>query len=259
MSMAKGEAASQPGWYESFFDERYLQFYPVLRQQPVATAEAEQIAALLGLQPGQRVLDLGCGTGRHSVALAQLGLEVTGLDLSEVLLEQAQRTARTADVEVRWLRRDMRELDDLDPFDACVSLYTAFGFFGDEEDQEVLRQITAALRPGGALLLDLTNHLGYLRRFPAEVWHETDEAVTREQNHYDATTGFLVTRRTGFPKQGGRIDLPPSAVRAYLPHELQRMLRRAGLHVERLLGGLGGLPYAWSESPNQVYLCRRPA
>ena len=249
---------SDPRWYEAFFDERYLRFYPVLKQQPVASEEAATVMRLLQLEPGQRVLDLGCGTGRHSVALAGLKLEVVGLDLSEPLLEQARTTALAAGVEVRWIRRDMRELDDLGPFDACVSLYTAFGFFGDEEDLEVLRQITAVLRPGGRLLLDLTNHLGYLRRFPVEVWRETGEAVTRERNHFDAPSGFLVTHRTAFLKQGGTLELPPSRVRAYLPHEVQGMLQRAGLAVERVLGELGEVPFSWADSPSQVYLCRRP-
>jgi SAM-dependent methyltransferase len=245
-------------WYDGFFDERYLRFYPVLRKRPVAPEEAEVVMRLLGLEPGQRVLDLGCGTGRHSVALVQLGLQVVGLDLSETLLEQGRRTAAEAGVEVTWLQRDMRDLDDLDPFDACVSLYTAFGFFGDEEDQEVLRQVAGALKAGGRLLLDLTNHLGYLRRFPVEVWHETGEAVTRERNRYDPLAGVLITRRTAFLKQGGSVELPETRVRAYLPHEVAAMLGRAGFALESMSGALAeNAPFSWADSPNQVYLCRR--
>jgi len=130
-------------WYEQLFDERYLTFYPVIRREPVAAHAARQVADLLGLGAGQRVLDLGCGTGRYAVALARLGLEVTGLDLSRTLLSQARETARREDVALSWLERDMRDLDDLGPFEGCVSLYTAFGFLGDEEDQEVLRRMLA--------------------------------------------------------------------------------------------------------------------
>ena len=156
-------------WYESLFDERYLDFFPVLRKRPLAIEDARAVCSLLELQPGQRVLDLGCGTGRHSVALALAGMTVTGVDLSAALLERARATASAEGMQVSWLQRDMRELDDLGPFDACVNLYTAFGFFGDDEDQEVLLQVAAALAPGGKLLLDLTNHLAYLRSFSPEV------------------------------------------------------------------------------------------
>jgi len=244
-------------WYESFFDERYLAFYPTLVQHPVAEEEARAVAALLGLSAGQRVLDLGCGTGRHSIALAGLGLEVTGLDLSEALLAQARREASARGVEVRWVCQDMRDLDDLGPFDACVCLYTAFGFFGDVEDQEVLLQIAAALAPAGRLLLDVTNHLGYLCRFPREVWRETDRAVLCERNSYDPLSGVLSTERICFPREGGRTDLPVSRVRAYLPHELRAMLGRAGLAIEQLNGGLADVPFIWSSSPCQVYRCRK--
>jgi SAM-dependent methyltransferase len=245
-------------WYEDFFDERYLDFYPVLRERPVALEEARVVAQLLALEPGAAVLDLGCGTGRHAVALAKLGFEVTGVDLSPVLLAQARRTAAAEGVAPRWLQRDMRQLQDVGPFDACVSLYTAFGFLGDEEDGEVLRQIAATLRPGGRLLLDLTNFLGFLRRFPPEVWHESEQALLRERNLYEAETGVLVTRRTAYLKRGGQIDLPASRVRAYLPHEVRALLGRAGLHVERVLGALADRPFSWADSPNQVYLCTKP-
>ena len=242
-------------WYEELFDERYLTFYPVLRQQPVSPEEARFVVQALGLEEGDAILDLGCGTGRHSVALAQQGLKVTGLDLSETLLNQGRSSAEAAGVEVNWLERDMRDLEDLGPFDACASLYTAFGFFGDDEDQEVLYQVAAALAPGGRFLLDLTNFLGYLCDLPREVWTENDRAVLRERNEYEAHSGGLVTHRACFFKEGGRLDLPPSWVRAYLPHEVLRMLRRAGLRADKILGALADAPFAWESSPNQVYIC----
>lgn len=244
-------------WYESLFDERYLSFYPVLRERPVAPEEAQAAAALLELDAGARVLDLGCGTGRHSVALAEAGFDVTGLDLSEPLLAAARATAAARGCTVRWICRDMRDLQDLGPFDACLCLYTAFGFFGDVEDQEVLMQVAAALAPRGQLLLDVTNHLGYLRRFPREVWRETADAVLCERNTYEPLSGVLVTERLRFPRSGGREALPPSRVRAYLPHELRAMLGRAGLHVEKLYGSLGGSAFEWAASPCQVFCCRR--
>lgn len=244
-------------WYETFFDERYLAFYPVLRDKPLAEEEARFVVDVLDLEPGQSVLDIGCGTGRHSVALARLGMQVTGLDLSPQLLEQARTTAESCGVQVTWCQRDMRDLDDLGPFDACISMYTAFGFFGDTEDQEVLYQAAAALRPGGALLLDLTNHLGYLRRFPRQVWHETEDAVLKESHTYEPMSGILITRRTCYWKEGGTMELPISRVRAYLPHEVRIMLERAGLRVIQVLGALKEVPFNWEDSPNQVYICRR--
>jgi 2-polyprenyl-3-methyl-5-hydroxy-6-metoxy-1,4-benzoquinol methylase len=245
-------------WYETFFDRRYLDFYPSLRSAPLATADAAQVCALLELEPGASLLDLGCGTGRHSVALAQLGLRVTGLDLSSELLAQARATEAASGLTLRWLQRDMRELDGLGPFDAVVSLYTAFGFLGDEEDRRVLAAVARVLRPGGCFLLDVTNFLGYLTRFPPEVWHESETAVLRERNRYEPEQGLLLTERTAYLKSGGRLELPTSRVRAYLPHELRARLHDAGFEILRMLGCLGEEPFDWSSSRSQVYLCRRP-
>ena len=245
-------------WYETFFDERYLDFYPGLRARPVAERDAAFVCAALSLEPGDRVLDLGCGTGRHAVALAERGLTVTGLDLSPALLAHARETAAERGVEVTWLERDMRDLDDLGPFDAVVSLFTAFGLIGEAGDQEVLHQVRAALRPGGQLLLDLTNFARFLRRFSPQVWHESDQAVLQERHHYEAETGTLVTERVGHFKRGGTFELPTSRVRAYFPHEVRALLRRAGLRVERVYGALSDVRFDWASSPNQVYRCRRP-
>jgi hypothetical protein len=116
--------------------------------------------------------------------------------------------------------------------------------------------VAAALRPGGRLLLDLSNFLGYLRQLPRDVWRETEQSLTREQNHYEAQTGTLVTTRTCFWKQGGRLDLPTSRVRAYFPHEVLALLRAAGFEVLQTLGALAAVPFAWDSSQNQVYLCQ---
>ncbi|MFZ5786758.1 MAG: SAM-dependent methyltransferase [Acidobacteriota bacterium] len=243
-------------WYESFFDRRYLDFYPSLRSAPIASDDATFVARVLELEPGASLLDLGCGTGRHSVALAQLGLRVTGLDLSEDLLAQARATEAASGIAVSWIQRDMRELDGLGPFDAVVSLHTAFGFLGEEEDRRVLAGVARILRKRGRFLLDVTNFLGYLTRFPAEVWHESQDAVHRERNRYEPERGVLVTERTAYLKQGGTLELPASHVRAYLPHELRTMLGAAGFEIEAIYGALSPLPFHWQSSPNQVFLCQ---
>ncbi|MFH1129761.1 MAG: class I SAM-dependent methyltransferase [Pseudomonadota bacterium] len=245
-------------WYETFFDERYPTFYPILKYKKVATEEAQFVVKTLSLGKGEKILDLGCGTGRHSVALAQAGMEVTGIDLSEHQLDLARATAKECKVQVAWLQRDMRDLDDLGPFDVCVSLFTVFGYFDEqEENQEVILQVAAALREGGRFLLDIFNHPAYVSRFPKDVWHENDDAVLKESTSYEVSTGMVVTDRTCFWKKGGELKMPQSRVRAYLPHEIYAMMNRAGLRVEKVFGGLNEEPFDLGTSLRQVYICRK--
>lgn len=244
-------------WFEELFDERYLDFYEGLRRGEPADRDADFLADVLGLQPGARVLDLGCGTGRHAVPLALRGCQVVGVDLSETLLGQARALARRRGADVTWQRRDMRDLGGLGPFDACVCLYTAFGYLGDAGDAQVLAAVHDVLAPGGALVLDVTNFRAVIRTAGGVLWRESETAIHREAHRYDPLTGVLSTERTLFHKGGGATQLPVSRVRAYLPHEVARLLAQAGLDVVRVFGDLADVGFEWDRSPRQVFLAQR--
>src|SRR3989449_1236041 len=133
-SMAKGPKR----WYEDFFGSDYLIRYV----HPETPAQVEAIDKILHLRKGGRILDVGCGAGRHSVGLAQRGYRVTGLDLSAPLLAEARKAARGAGVKATFVQGDMRRLRFRGAFDAAISMFTSFGFFDrQEEDREVLRGI----------------------------------------------------------------------------------------------------------------------
>ena len=106
----------------------------------------------LGLEPGQRVLDVGCGPGRHAYALAEAGLEVVGVDISRRFVDLASAGAPEG---ATFVRGDARELRYDAEFDAAISLCQgAFGLAGGpgaplDADGEVLRGIARALKPGG--------------------------------------------------------------------------------------------------------------
>jgi SAM-dependent methyltransferase len=244
-------------WYESLFDERYLVLYEEAFHAGASAAEIDFIERAIALDPGSRVLDLGCGYGRHAIPLALRGYQVTGLDLSAVQIDAARRLAAELGAEVQWLRRDLRDLSGLGPFDACLCLYTVFGYFTDEDNARALAQVHAVLRPGGVLLLDVDNPLGLLPRLPEQRWHETARGVRREVHEYEPMTGRLVSRRSLIQGAGLRLDLPESSVRLYLPHELAALLRSTGFEVEQLHGGVSGAPYHWKLSTMQSFVARR--
>ena len=246
-------------WYEELFDERYLDFYSELRERPLATEDAEFVHQALALGPRSRLLDLGCGMGRHAVALARHGYRVTGVDLSEVLLGRARALAQQHKLDVELVRRDMRHIADLGPFAACICLYTVLGYFEDDDNRAVVRAVSQALEPGGLFMLDVTNPLAWHSRWPGERWRETPSGITREKAHYEPITGRLVSERTLFRNDGQRVEVPPSSVRMYAPHEIAAVLAQAGFVVEQLHGGLGGEPFDYKRSLVQVWVARKPA
>ena len=142
-------------WFE---DESFWNaLYPFMfegRKFEVAEDEARGILDMAGLVKGS-VLDLACGPGRHAVALAKEGFQVTGVDLSPFLLQKAVNLARAESVDVEWVQEDMRRFLRPQAFDLVISMFTSFGYFDDKrEDMTVLRNVHRSLREGGALVIE---------------------------------------------------------------------------------------------------------
>lgn len=141
-------------WYRSWFGEEYLSLYPHRDRE-----EAEHAVRLLrtatGRGGGDRALDLGCGPGRHLLALEEAGFRAVGLDLSPVLL----RRAREEGVESPLIRGDMRHVPlSTASLDVVTNFFTSFGYFSDAgDDRRVLGEVRRVLRPGGHVLLDFLN------------------------------------------------------------------------------------------------------
>jgi SAM-dependent methyltransferase len=246
-------------WYESLFGEEYLRLWAPSLTQERTDAEMDGILRLLELPPGARVLDLCCGHGRHAVPLAERGFRVTGLDLSETFLNHARRAAAERGVEVTWLHGDMCHLPFDGEFDAGVNLFTAFGYFeNEEEDLEVLRGVRRALRPGGKFLLDVMNRESLMRRFqPHSITRHEDGLLSLDERTLDPLTGRVATRMTVIHADGSRHEHRWD-VRVYSLTELARLLKAAGLELASYYGGLDGSP--WSlERPRLAVLAIRPA
>lgn len=135
---------------------------------------------VLGLKKGQRVLDVGCGPGRHSVALAKAGLSVTGIDVSRRFLELAADQARTAGVSASFFEVDARQMPFENEFDAVVSICQgAFGLMGGD-DSLVLKRMAESLKPGGVLVLTAFSSLFEASNPRPEASLDVDAGVVHE-------------------------------------------------------------------------------
>lgn len=135
---------------------------------------------LLKLPAGARVLDVGCGPGRHAVRLAQSGLAVTGVDISRRFLEIAAEDARAAGVKAAFFEVDARRMPFADEFDAVISLCQGgFGLMGPD-DSVVLRRMMEALKPGGTLVMTAFSALFEARHPREEATFDADQGVVHE-------------------------------------------------------------------------------
>jgi ubiquinone/menaquinone biosynthesis C-methylase UbiE len=236
------QMGNSPSWEAMYGDEEYSWFWPPVYNPKSNLREIEAVVALLEAQPGTRLLDLACGQGWLTIALAQRGFQVTGFDLSAALLTRAEQVADQAGVKIEWIRGDMRELPGAwtDEFTNVTLTLSEFGCFADEADnQKVLDEVVRVLKTGGHFLLDLVvNRDGLILRGETRNCLEGNGFFVSEQGHLDLVSG-LHERVYHWYHQGQRHEARWQ-IRTYTPPEVTRMLEKAGLRVLAVYGNLMG-------------------
>lgn len=228
-------------WYRAFFHGDWQRGAAGMITAESGEAQAKFIADVLQLTPGARVLDTVCGNGRHAVALAKMGYDVTGTDLSEEQIAAARAAASAAGVRIPFEVRDMRELPFDGEFDAAYNVFTSFGYFEDQQDdRRALRSFRRALRLGGAFFIDYINFIGIVPRFsPASFTRGGDDVLMLTEHRWELLDGTMRDTWTIVEKGGERRSYD-SLVRMYTPYELRRELDAVGLKVTRAFGGWDG-------------------
>lgn len=219
-------------WYERYFTADYWSYADDEYRPERTAAEVDYLAGVLDrYAPGRRVLDLGCGVGRHAVGLAGRGFAVTGLDISGYALDRAASAAATAGVRLDLRRLDLLGEWDVPAVDAVVCVQ-AFGWGSDDDQLALLRRVRRALAPGGVLVLDHSNVLAIAARYAPESRADIGGASFHFVRRYDPVTG-----RSGGEVRVRRADgtaaVLPDDVRLYQPAEVAGLLDRAGFAVLR--------------------------
>jgi SAM-dependent methyltransferase len=231
MNEGRSEVLDEPEqeWFRSYFDRAFLRIYRPLLPADAAQEEAAAIIEAMGLQRGDRVLDLGCGWGRHTVPLAASGLRVTGLDRAELLLREGQavRGAGTS-----WVCADVRELPFSGTFHGAVSLFSSLGYFlDDREDLRALCAVREALIPGGIFLMEMTHRDLVAREYAERDWWE-DEDGTRVwvEREFDAVAG-VSHERLVWSTADGEAGEKRHSIRIRTPSEWAALLTEAGFRT----------------------------
>jgi ubiquinone/menaquinone biosynthesis C-methylase UbiE len=232
--------------WDSFFSDFYLRAYAGDERDVQAETDALAAARLAGVEPGADVVDVPCGFGRHTLALARAGYRVVGVDRSQTLLDEARRRAGGE----RWpklTRADYRELPFSDEsFDAALNLFTSLGYLGDEEDVKVLAAIRRVLRPGAKLVLETMHRDRLVTNFSESDWHLMGEGrLLLEQRTWDPVTGVAQSTQTLIDSTGER-ESRTFSVRTYSATELMAMIARAGFSDAKAYGSFTAEPFTTS-------------
>jgi SAM-dependent methyltransferase len=251
-------------WTEAYYGALYLDSVEDLLTPALSALEAEVIAALLRLGPGDRVLDLACGHGRHALPLAARVRALCALDRSADYLARAARAAVAAGEGGRpaLVRGDLRALPFRPgAFDALYSWYSSLFMFDDAGNEAALASAASAVRPGGRLLVHHANPLR-LAAEPEALDGRTlaDGSRVEERSRWDPARGVDVSSRR-IIRPGGAVLAATAELRYYMPFEWGRLAERAGLRLVAVTStpGASTLREPGPQDPDLVALLESPA
>ena len=240
-------------WFNQWFDSSFYHQLYANRDENEAAAFIHELVNELEPTANSKMLDLGCGSGRHSKYLASKGFEVTGIDLASSSIRQAKRWETE---KLHFYRHDMRVPFGRNVFDIVFNFFTSFGYFEDpSEDHKVVNNIYSALKPGGVLVMD------YINSIPAE-----KKLIGKEEKEIDGIIYNINrwTNETHFFKKI-RIDNIAMAepvehierVKKFSVDDFQNLFTANGLQLEKVYGDYYLNEYDPENSPRLILIAKK--
>ena len=238
-------------WVEEVFirkQELFLKTLELVEER--ADREAEETYTILkrhGIEPGAKILEVGCGTGRILLRLALKGYRVTGIDISPLFIEKAREKARKLGVNASLIVGDARRLEEVledRGFDAVLFYWTSIlGYYDEETDASILRQCANITRDNGKLFIlrqavrDTTSLLVGLLGGRLCYISEKNDLLVIEEHSFDPTTSRTISKWTYYRRINGKLERIGKIeynLRLYSPHEIIGLASRAGWSLEAI-------------------------
>jgi len=227
-------------WFEHFFYGIVNEFWRKCMPPEATRAEVDFVDQILQCSPGDRLLDVPCGNGRHSLEFARRGYAMTSVDISSEFIAEA-RAAEKGQAGIEWICSDMRKLDRKAEFAGAFSLGNSFGYMEHEDTERFLAALCRALKLGARFVLN-TGAVAecLLPRFKEHEVHQIEDIKFIEDNRYDVNASCIETEYT-FEREG-KSERRVGRQYIYTMAEIQRLLAQAGFQTIHAYSSLDQRP-----------------
>ncbi|WP_234733657.1 class I SAM-dependent methyltransferase [Tellurirhabdus bombi] len=226
-------------WYTNFFHGLVQQAWKEAQDEEQTAQEVDFICDLLALQPGQRVLDVFCGYGRHALELARLGCVVTGVDISEEYIAEIQTVAQDEQLPIKGICADFMVAPLEQSYEAAYCFGNSFSFFPYDDMRRFLQKIADQLPVGGKFMAD-TGMVAesVLPDFQERSWMKIGDLTFLMENEYEVAESRINSHLTYL--QNGQTESRTAQHYVYTYAELRRLFREAGLEITETFSALDG-------------------
>ena len=238
-------------WFESWFDSPFYHLLYRDRNEQEARDFLNALLDRIHLPTASKVLDLACGKGRHSIYLNEKGFDVTGVDLSSANIRYCKQFENE---QLHFFEHDMRRVIAINYFDVVVNLFTSFGYFDrDHENEMVVQAAAKSLQRGGYFIIDFLNVHKAVRDM---IMHtsKTIEGITFYLDK-EIKEGKII-KKIKFTEQGIEHNFSEE-VRMLYPEDFIRFFAKSGLVVVETYGDYNLHPFHADSSSRLIFITRK--
>lgn len=242
-------------WYHTFFHGLPQTAWKAAQTDEQTQLDLELLVETLEFGPGDRLLDVFCGYGRHALPLARMGTRVVGVDISEEYITELRRAAQSSNllidaIDGDFLSLPVQQLAQQGPFDAAYCLGNSFSFFPQVDMLAFLSRIAELLKPGGRFLAHTQMVAeSVLPDYQVRNWQPVGDPANpilfMVENEYNPLEGRIDSHLTYV--YNGRTETRTARHYVYMLAELRRLFTQAGLTIFGCYGTSDGEPYAFGD------------
>lgn len=243
-----------PNWFEEWFDtEEYLNVYRHRNEE-----DAKNLFNLINknilLEKGSKVLDLACGAGRHSILFAKNGFDVTAVDISNNLLNVARKTANELALNINFIKSDLRKLNLNEKFHLILNLFTSFGYFeSDDENEEIIKFASEHLLDNAYFVIDFFNIIYLKKNIIPVSYDKIEDGIIKQERVFE---GNRILKKITITKKND-VKYYYESVRTYSKDELITLIIKNGLRIQNIIGNYLGVEFEEINSPRVIIIAKK--